>query len=76
MLECDTSRVPTQPLPISYERFAPNETIFREGQPGEKLYVILDGGVRISKNIPGTGEEALAILGRALGRAATRSRPA
>ena len=46
------------------ERFAPGETIFREGTPGEKLYVILDGEVRISKHIPGTGEEALAILGR------------
>ena len=46
------------------ERFAPESTIFREGAPGNKLYAILDGEVRISKNIPGTGEEALAILGR------------
>ncbi len=46
------------------ERFDPSETIFREGEPGNKLYVILEGEVRISKNIPGTGEEALAILGR------------
>lgn len=46
------------------ERFEPSETIFREGEPGNKLYAILNGEVRISKNIPGTGEEALAILGR------------
>jgi len=46
------------------ERFAPGETIFREGDPGEKLYTILNGQVRISKHIPGTGEEALAILER------------
>jgi CRP-like cAMP-binding protein len=46
------------------ERFAPGETVFREGEPGEKLYVILKGAVRISKHIPGTGEEALAILER------------
>lgn len=46
------------------ERFAADETIFREGDPGEKLYFVLDGQVRISKQLPGSGEEALAILGR------------
>jgi CRP-like cAMP-binding protein len=46
------------------ERFAPGETIFRESEPGKKLYIILNGAVRISKHIPGTGEEALAILER------------
>ncbi|MDX1644939.1 MAG: cyclic nucleotide-binding domain-containing protein [Thermoanaerobaculia bacterium] len=46
------------------ERFAAGETIFREGDPGEKLYFVLDGEVRISKELPGSGEEALAILGR------------
>jgi CRP-like cAMP-binding protein len=46
------------------ERFAAGETIFLEGTPGDKLFLILDGEVRISKNIPGAGEEALAILGR------------
>ena len=44
------------------ERFDANDTIFREGEAGEKLYFILNGKVRISKAIPGTGEEALAIL--------------
>lgn len=37
-------------------------TIFGHGEVGEKLYVILSGRVRISRNIPGMGEEALAVL--------------
>ena len=44
------------------ELYNRDELIFREGSTGEKLYIILDGKVRISKNIPGVGEEALAIL--------------
>ena len=43
----------------SYEGSAP---IFREGDPGQEMYVITEGRVRISKMIPGAGEEALAIL--------------
>jgi CRP-like cAMP-binding protein/tetratricopeptide (TPR) repeat protein len=46
------------------ERFRQGEAIFREGDPGDRLYIVLDGQVRISKFIPGVGEEALAILGR------------
>lgn len=42
--------------------FKKGEFIFREGDLGEKLYIIVDGEVIISKNIPGIGEEALAIL--------------
>ncbi len=45
------------------EKYRMDEVIFREGDPGEELYIILDGKVRISKYIPGVGEEALAILG-------------
>lgn len=45
----------------SYEVEAP---IFREGAEGDALYVVVSGQVRISKDIPGVGEEALAILER------------
>ena len=46
------------------KRLAPDEVLFREGDAGDKLYVVLEGKVRISKNLPGAGEEALAIMGR------------
>lgn len=36
--------------------------VFREHDPGDKLYLILDGAVRISRTVPGMGEEALAVL--------------
>ena len=38
------------------------QVLFREGEPGDRLFAILDGKVRISRQIPGVGEEALAIL--------------
>ena len=37
--------------------------VFHEGEMGDKLYLILEGKVRISRDLPGMGEEALAILG-------------
>jgi len=37
-------------------------TIFAEGDKGDKFYLILEGAVRISRMVPGMGEEALAIL--------------
>lgn len=46
------------------ERFRDGSMIFREGEKGDKLYIVLDGRVRISKFIPGVGEEALAVLDR------------
>ncbi|HUP46035.1 MAG TPA: cyclic nucleotide-binding domain-containing protein [Thermoanaerobaculia bacterium] len=48
----------------SEERFRSGSMIFREGEKGDKLYIVLDGRVRISKFIPGVGEEALAVLDR------------
>lgn len=36
--------------------------IFQEGTEGDALYLVLEGEVRISKDIPGVGEEALAFL--------------
>ena len=45
-------------------RFPPGEVIFREGEDGHEMYVVLDGRVMISKYISGAGEEALAFLER------------
>jgi len=50
---------------LSREKRLPSgEVIFQEGDPGDRMYVVLEGQVRISKHIPGIGEEALAILER------------
>jgi len=46
------------------KKFRPREVIFREGESGEEMYVVLDGRVMISKYISGAGEEALAFLER------------
>jgi len=45
-------------------RYAPNQIIFREGEGGEEMFILLEGRVMISKYIPGAGEEALAFLER------------
>ena len=44
------------------EKFKAGEYIFREGEAGNRLYLIVDGEVRISRDVPGSGEEALAVL--------------
>ena len=44
------------------EKFVSGEYIFREGEHGNRLYLITEGEVRISRDVPGSGEEALAVL--------------
>jgi len=41
---------------------AAGEEIFREGDPGGEMFVVVEGKVRISKHVEGVGEEALSIL--------------
>ena len=45
------------------ESHALGTKIFQHGDAGDKLYLILEGKVRISRDVPGMGEEALAVLG-------------
>ena len=44
------------------EEAAAGTLLFDDGDQGDSLYVISKGEIRISKAIPGMGEEALAIL--------------
>src|SRR5947209_2898582 len=44
------------------EKFVSGEYIFHEGEHGNRLYLIVRGEVRISRDVPGSGEEALAVL--------------
>jgi CRP/FNR family transcriptional regulator, cyclic AMP receptor protein len=44
------------------KRFTQGAVILTEGSPGGQLNVIHEGQVRISKVVPGVGEEALTIL--------------
>ena len=44
---------------VQYERSA---HVFQHGDDGDGLYLILEGAIRISRNVSGIGEEALAIL--------------
>jgi CRP-like cAMP-binding protein len=44
------------------EDYPLNALIFKEGAQGDKMYLILSGAVRISRVVPGMGEEALAVL--------------
>ena len=47
----------------SEETLPKGSVLFREGDVGDKLYLLLEGKVRISRNLGGMGEEALAIIG-------------
>ena len=44
------------------QTFKFGQSIFKEGEPGNRLYIIATGDVRISRVVPGSGEEALTVL--------------
>jgi CRP-like cAMP-binding protein len=44
------------------EAFADNEIIFKEGTRGDKMYIVISGKVKISRNIGRNQEEVLATL--------------
>lgn len=44
------------------ERHGTGAVVFAEGATGDKFYLIIEGAIRISRQVPGMGEEALAIL--------------
>jgi CRP-like cAMP-binding protein len=46
----------------SEESHKRGETIFRHGDEGDRFYLVLEGAVRISREVPGMGEEALAVV--------------
>ena len=45
-----------------HELYESGAYVFREGESGNRFYLIAKGEVRISRVVPGSGEEALAIL--------------
>lgn len=45
------------------EEYQKGAYLFHHGDSGERMYVVLDGKIRISRNVSGMGEEAMAILG-------------
>jgi CRP/FNR family transcriptional regulator, cyclic AMP receptor protein len=46
-------------LEVEFKRGA---EVFAEGDTGDSFYMILSGAIRISRFVPGMGEEALAVL--------------
>ena len=44
------------------ESYRLGDFVFREASPGDAMYLLLAGKVRISRDVAGMGEEALAIL--------------
>jgi CRP-like cAMP-binding protein len=60
--QCEAADLGKLATLISVERYKRNDLIISEGSPGDRVFFIRAGSVRVSKTIPGVGEEALAIL--------------
>jgi NADH dehydrogenase len=64
VLPADITQLKTEHVDgIRREHFEPNETIFREGDRGDWLYVLVDGEVEVTRRVPGQGESLLRRLG-------------
>src|SRR5207245_8804479 len=48
---------------IRREHFEPDEVIFREGDRGDWLYVVVEGQVEVHRSVPGRGDVTLRTLG-------------
>ncbi len=48
---------------VTEVRHPAGKVLFRTGDPGDRLFVIVEGRIRISRDVPGMGEEALVVLG-------------
>jgi CRP-like cAMP-binding protein len=46
----------------THRDYRAGEAVFKEGDAGDEMFVVVAGKVRISKQVPGVGEEALAVL--------------
>ena len=47
---------------IEEQQMKPSTKVFADGDKADRFYFIVQGKVRISKHVPGIGEEALTIL--------------
>jgi CRP-like cAMP-binding protein len=56
------SALTKQLQPVDFPR---GHTIFAEGEPGDRLYIILDGKVKLGRHSPDGRENLLAIMGPA-----------
>ncbi len=50
-------------ITIDEVNYAAEEIVFEEGDPGSHVYLLLDGQVRISKEVSGGNQETLALVG-------------
>ncbi|MDT5173274.1 MAG: family transcriptional regulator, cyclic receptor protein [Mycobacterium sp.] len=60
-LQCSASSALTQQLqPVD---FPPGYMVFAEGEPGDRLYIVVSGKVKVGRCSPGGGQNLLTIMG-------------
>jgi NADH dehydrogenase len=64
LLPPDIVQLKTQRAPgIRREHFEADEVIFREGENGDRLYIVTEGEVEVTRQVPGSGPLTLGRLG-------------